>query len=320
MQSCSWMNTHGGMSQDCTTHSSIRGCLYMSLNPGRRRWGVWFAVVASMVTQSWTQRQMYLPSSSWDTRPPEKKSGSSSIRCICWRGCLAPTMRTPLRSTGDDWGHCVLFEGPPLAEERWLFRRKWRTGAHQHSSVPPLGWTFPEGEASYFCIHELPEAREAHWWTLAATFILEERIERLSWLTTRMRLDDCQLSQSWDHSRRSYRWQSQRCYKALDGGGSQAWSPTPSPTWPCSWVTFQDPELMLDEDQAAGQPSAYLNLGPSPKLRPDIEHFLWEPNATQEEEEGSDPLQEPPVRNGLCGGAMKSTHLIGGGSWWVSLG
>ena len=52
---------------------------------------------------------------------------------------------------------------------------------------------------------------------------------------------------------------------------------------------------MLKEDQAAGQPSAGLNLGSSPKLGLDIEHFLWKQAATQEEEEGSDPLQEPPV-------------------------
>ena len=52
---------------------------------------------------------------------------------------------------------------------------------------------------------------------------------------------------------------------------------------------------MLGEDQAVGQPSADLSLGPLPKLGPDIEHFLQKPATTQEEEEGSAPLWETPV-------------------------
>ena len=53
---------------------------------------------------------------------------------------------------------------------------------------------------------------------------------------------------------------------------------------------------MSEEDQAAGQPSADLNLGPLPKLEPHIEHFLQELAAIQEEGEGSNPLQEPQAR------------------------
>ena len=53
---------------------------------------------------------------------------------------------------------------------------------------------------------------------------------------------------------------------------------------------------MLEEDQAAGQPSTDLNLGPSPMLELDIKHFLQEPATTQEEEEGSLPLWEPSVK------------------------
>ena len=51
--------------------------------------------------------------------------------------------------------------------------------------------------------YELTKAREAHWQALAAALILEERIERLSQLTTRMRPDDRHDSQSRDQSRRS---------------------------------------------------------------------------------------------------------------------
>ena len=41
-------------------------------------------------------------------------------------------------STGSNPGHFVFFEGLPMVEQRWLFTRKWRTGAHWHLSVPPL--------------------------------------------------------------------------------------------------------------------------------------------------------------------------------------
>ena len=53
---------------------------------------------------------------------------------------------------------------------------------------------------------------------------------------------------------------------------------------------------MSEEDQAAGQPSADLNLGPSLKLELGIKHFQQELASMQEEEERSDPLQEPPVK------------------------
>ena len=46
---------------------------------------------------------------------------------------------------------------------------------------------------------------------------------------------------------------------------------------------------MSEEDQAAGQPSADLNLGLLPKLELGIKHFLQELAATTEEEERSDP-------------------------------
>ena len=72
---------------------------------------------------------------------------------------------------------------------------------------------------------------------------------------------------------------------------------------------------MLGEDQAVGPPSTDLNLGPLPKLGPDIEHFLWELVAMQEEEEGTDPLQEPPVNeyeNWIVGRSCQ-VHMP---DWW----
>ena len=143
---------------------------------------------------------------------------------------------------------------------------------------------------------ELTKAREAHQQALAATAALEEQIERLSRSTTRARPDICFHSQSQDQPRRRSWGQSLRCCRPLPEEGSPAWSPTCSLTGSPWWVTFLDPET-LEEDQAAGQPSAGLDLGPSPKLEPDIECFLQEPVTTQEEGKGSDVSQEPSVED-----------------------
>ena len=64
---------------------------------------------------------------------------------------------------------------------------------------------------------------------------------------------------------------SQRCCRALPGEGSQAQSPRHSPTRSHQWVTFQDPEVTSEEDQAAGQSPTDLNLGSSLKLGLDID-------------------------------------------------
>ena len=77
---------------------------------------------------------------------------------------------------------------------------------------------------------------------------------------------------------------------------------------------------MSEEDQAPGQPSADLNLGPSPKLGPDIEHFVWEPATTQEEEEGSDPLQKPPVIEYENWIVWRSCQVHMPNWWWELVG
>ena len=77
---------------------------------------------------------------------------------------------------------------------------------------------------------------------------------------------------------------------------------------------------MLEEDQAAGQPSTDLDLGPLPKLGPDIEHFLWELGAMQEEEEGSDALQEPPVTEYENWIMWRSCQVFTPNWWWELVG
>ena len=68
------------------------------------------------------------------------------------------------------------------------------------STCPPqlCDWASWRGRQDTSGEQELTEAREAHWWVLAAAAALEECIKRLSQSTTRMRLDVCHCSQSQD--------------------------------------------------------------------------------------------------------------------------
>ena len=124
----SWTNAQGGMSGDHTAHSSFKGCLYMPLNPGRRKQKGWFVTVTGMVSQGWTLRQMCLLSSSWDTGPPEKNWGVLPSGVYVKEAAWTPAMWVHM-SAGSNPGHFVFFKGPPTVEERWLFRREQRNGA-----------------------------------------------------------------------------------------------------------------------------------------------------------------------------------------------
>ena len=117
---------------------------------------------------------------------------------------------------------------------------------------------------------------------LAAATALQERIERLSWSTTRSRTGPHIPSQSNDRCRRS-QGQSKRHHRALPED-----SPTPSPTYnPPGW----GPEAL--EGQKAELPYLEFNLGPPPELGPDMEHFFQEQASRQGESTGSGPSQEP---------------------------
>ena len=96
---------------------------------------------------------------------------------------------------------------------------------------------------------ELSEAREGHQWALAAAAVLEEWIERLSQSNTRMRLDICHHSQSWDWPRRRSLGQSQRHHRAPPEEGHQVWSPMLSLTGSHWWATFHDPGTVSKEEQ-----------------------------------------------------------------------
>ena len=144
---------------------------------------------------------------------------------------------------------------------------------------------------------ELTEAREAYWWALATATILEECIERLSWSTTRTGPDVCHHSQIKDQPRRRSQGQSYRCCRAPPEEGHQAQSPTLGPTGSHQWVTFLDPGTTSEVEQVTGQASADLDLWPLLELGPDLECFLQELAAMQEENEQRDLLQGPLVED-----------------------
>ena len=89
------MNTHSGRFGGHIAPSSFKVCLYMLPSQGRGRQKGWFATVASVVSQGWTLRQMSLLSSLWDTKLPERRSGTYSMKCTCLRGCPGCPVHPP---------------------------------------------------------------------------------------------------------------------------------------------------------------------------------------------------------------------------------
>ena len=136
---------------------------------------------------------------------------------------------------------------------------------------------------------------EAYWQALVATHLLEERMERLSWSSMRMRLDNHQCSHSQGHLRRQLRGHWWRCTKTPAGRdhqrdlrGRQTLSPSPSPTRLRRCVTFQDQESSSEEDPLTRQcmgwspdrrKSEEYDIGPPPTLQPELEYFLRDPTA-----------------------------------------
>ena len=68
--------------------SSAKTCSCMPPSKDRRRWRGSFDEATSRVCQGWTRRWTYLPLNLWGTRPPTKRSETSTTAHICWEGCL----------------------------------------------------------------------------------------------------------------------------------------------------------------------------------------------------------------------------------------
>ena len=148
------------------------------------------------------------------------------------------------------------------------------------------------------CNHALAKVREAHQQALEATHILEEKIEWLSQLATRIGSTGCQHSHSCGNLRR-YSRGCPRGHTKLPTGEDHARTPlvtscqenqrgrcflSPSSTQPRRWVTFQDQqgessseEYSLGEHMgqasSRGEPLEY-DLGPPFTLEAKLESFL----------------------------------------------
>ena len=79
-----------------------------------------------------------------------------------------------------------------------------------------------------------------------------------------------------------------------------------------------DPETW-EEDQAAGQPSTRLDLGPLSELGPNIKCFLQELAAPPEEGGGSDVSPEPPAEDYERWIKCVGGHQVNTPDWWQEL-
>ena len=156
---------------------------------------------------------------------------------------------------------------------------------------------------------ELAEAREAHWWVLATTTALEERIERLSWSTTRSMAGPHIPSQSHDRHRRRSWGQSKRHHRA-----SSEDSPTPSPTYSPPWWGPEAPG-----DQEAESSHLEFDLGPPSELGPDVESFFQEQASGQGEDTGSGPSQEPLMEDYERWVEWRGQMIMTSTWWWELL-
>ena len=135
---------------------------------------------------------------------------------------------------------------------------------------------------------ELAQAREAYWWALATTTVLEKWIERLSQSTTRDRPNAHIHSQSHDWwRRRSWGWSRRHC-RALPED-----SPVRSPMHsPPQW----GPETSEDPRGWTIFPGVWP-WAPHQSWGWMFSIFFQEPGALQGEGRTSDPTPEPSVEN-----------------------
>ena len=139
----------------------------------------------------WMPRQMYLPSSLWGFKTTwgeiqevynkvyqQKMLPGSPLCGAEGRHKLAQDILTSLEEhLQQRWGASVLEGGQE--------HRPARTPMPHYSDEAPQ--RRPQKDDS--CDHTLAQARDAHWWVMATTHLLEEQIERLSQSARRMKAD-----------------------------------------------------------------------------------------------------------------------------------
>ena len=131
---------------------------------------------------------------------------------------------------------------------------------------------------------ELAATHDAHWWALATTFTLEEKIEQLSCSMMREKRDSHGHSKSHERNQRRSR------------GRSRMWRKAPSETLqPTCWVTFKEPESSAGEEPPRASPPANVNLHSLPELDPHLTKFLGNPTNLEKSEDHSKPPIGPPA-------------------------
>ena len=205
-----------------------------------------------------------------------------------------------------------------LKERLW-----WRQGSSQskeESEWSPTSTLRMQVGGDGSCNHALSKAREAHQQVIEATHMLEEKIEWLSQLATRIG----STSQWHSCSHGCVRRQSRGCLRghtrtptgedhartpmatSCQGNQRGRCFPSPSPTQPRRQVTFQDQQgKSLSEEYSLGEhmgqasnrgePEEY-NLGPPPTLEPELGVFPGGAEAPMRHERRSWP-----ATRALCG-------------------
>ena len=164
------------------------------------------------------------------------------------------------------------------------------------SSILPLGQSLPERKAGYFRRTRAHQDQGGPSVGTGSLLCIRRMIERLRQSTTRMRLDVCHHSQSWDQLRRRSQGQSQRHHRAPLGKAAKPSSLDIAQLDQVDESPSGTQNQHLKKTKQLGSPLQTLIWGSHQSWWPDIEHFLQESAAMHEEKEGSNPLQEPQAK------------------------
>ena len=204
MWNYSWRGRLGGKQVASIALSYCMWCFSMPQSKGRKRQSVWSAEATNMTCQSWTLRQTYPLSSWWGTRPAERSSNPSAMKCTNSRGYQGLPKR--VRTSGI--GGVLLRRSPGAGEGQNATDNR---GAQSNWCPAPKELDLQEGRRDAAVESSLTEVREAHRKALAMAAALEEEIEQLSCPLTRSQSEAQAHSQSRDHCRCRSRGQKRRC-------------------------------------------------------------------------------------------------------------
>ena len=169
--------------------SSYRECSCMPKDWGRKRWNGLYAKGASRHSLGLTLRWMSLLLSSWDLKPQEGEI-MELYNDVYQLKRLLGSPPCGLEQAEELAQEIVtsLIERAPVAKVGSCHAGKRTRMGPLQNLHPQLSSQGPpeKNDKGMMTSVALTKAREAHWWALVATNLLEERIKRLSWLATRV--------------------------------------------------------------------------------------------------------------------------------------